>query len=95
MEARLASVYDHEGGPYDAVYFSASLMLLPDPAEAIRHVAACCAGRAAVRDADVPARRSRLMERAKPMIRHVTTIEFGRVTYEEDFRSCFALPEPS
>src|ERR1700712_1335581 len=35
----LASVYDHHGGPYDAVYFSASLMLLPDPVAAIQHVA--------------------------------------------------------
>jgi hypothetical protein len=32
-------------------------------------------------------RRSKLMERAKPMIRHVTTIDFGQVTYEDDFRA--------
>ncbi|HKH21525.1 MAG TPA: SAM-dependent methyltransferase, partial [Gammaproteobacteria bacterium] len=34
----LASVYDHCGGPYNAVYFSASFMLLPDPVGAIKHV---------------------------------------------------------
>ncbi|MFT4624923.1 MAG: ubiquinone/menaquinone biosynthesis C-methylase UbiE, partial [Myxococcota bacterium] len=34
----LQSVYDHDGGPYDAVYFSASFMLLPDPAAALHHV---------------------------------------------------------
>ena len=28
---RLESIYDHQGGPYDAVCFSASFMLLPDP----------------------------------------------------------------
>ena len=31
-------------------------------------------------------RRSPLMERLKPMLRTLTTIDFGRVTYEEDFR---------
>lgn len=85
----LASVYDHEGGPYDAVYFSASLMLLPDPAAAITHVAAQLApGGRVFATQTFQRRRSRLMERAKPMIRHVTTIDFGRVTYEDDFRAC-------
>ncbi|MDT7614971.1 MAG: hypothetical protein QOF00_2418 [Pseudonocardiales bacterium] len=87
----LASVYDHEGGPYDAVYFSASLMLLPDPAAAIAHVAAQLAPEGRVFATQTfQRRRSRLMERAKPMIRHVTTIDFGRVTYEDDFRACMA-----
>ena len=39
-EVRLESVYDHDGGPYDAAYFSASLMLLPEPERALRHCAA-------------------------------------------------------
>ena len=91
VEPRLASVYDHEGGPYDAVYFSASLMLLPDPAAAITHVAAQLApGGRVFATQTFQRRRSRLMERAKPMIRHVTTIDFGRVTYEEDFRRTLA-----
>jgi ubiquinone/menaquinone biosynthesis C-methylase UbiE len=91
VEAHLASVYDHEGGPYDAVYFSASLMLLPDPAAAITHVAAQLApGGRLFATQTFQRRRSRLMERAKPMIRHVTTIDFGRVTYEDDFRACMA-----
>ncbi|TVS18733.1 MAG: class I SAM-dependent methyltransferase, partial [Gammaproteobacteria bacterium] len=29
INVHLESVYDHSGGPYDAVYFSASFMLLP------------------------------------------------------------------
>lgn len=89
VEPRLASVYDHEGGPYDAVYFSASLMLLPDPAAAITRVAAQLAPDGLLFATQTfQRRRSRLMERAKPMIRHVTTIDFGRVTYEDDFRAC-------
>lgn len=83
----LASVYDHSGGPYDAVYFSASLMLLPDPAAAIVHVTSLLApGGRIFATQTFQTRRSRFMERAKPLIRHVTTIEFGRVTYEADFR---------
>jgi len=85
-----SSVYDHHGGPYDAVYFSASLMLLPDPAAAIAHVADLL-----VPDGRLFAtqtfhhRRSPLLERVKPMFRHLTTIHFGRVTYEEEFRMAF------
>jgi ubiquinone/menaquinone biosynthesis C-methylase UbiE len=87
----LESVYDHAGGPYDAAYFSASLMLLPDPAEAIRRVVGLLSpGGTLYATQSFQLRRSRLAERGKPMIRHLTTIEFGRVTYEHDFRACFA-----
>lgn len=87
----LSSVYDHHGGPYDAVYFSASLMLLPDPAAAISHVAAQLApGGRLFCTQTFHHRRSPMLERAKPMIRHVTTIHFGRVTYEHEFRQAFA-----
>lgn len=86
-----SSVYDHQGGPYDAVYFSASLMLLPDPAAAIAHVAELLTpdGRLFATQT-FHHRRSPLLERVKPMVRHVTTIHFGRVTYEEEFRLAFA-----
>jgi len=87
----LSSVYDHQGGPYDAVYFSASLMLLPDPAAAIAHVAGLLAPDGRLFSTQTfHHRRSALLERAKPMIRHVTSIQFGRVTYEEEFRQAFA-----
>jgi SAM-dependent methyltransferase len=87
----LASVYDHDGGPYDAVYFSASLMVLPDPVMAIKHVAALLApGGRIFATQTFHHRRSRLLERAKPLVKHVTTIHFGRVTYEDEFRRTFA-----
>lgn len=87
----LMSVYDHRGGPYDAVYFSASLMLLPDPVAAVAHVAAQLApdGRLFATQTFQHVR-SPLLERAKPLIRHVTTIDFGRVTYEDEFRRVLA-----
>lgn len=87
----LGSVYDHRGGPYDAVYFSASLMLLPDPVAAISHVASLLApGGRLFSTQTFHHRRSPLLERAKPLAQHVTTIHFGRVTYEHEFRKAFA-----
>lgn len=83
----LESVYDHTGGPYDAAYFSASLMLLPDPAAALRHVTGLLApGGVLFATQTFHHRRSVLRERVKPLLRHLTTIEFGRITYEDEFR---------
>jgi SAM-dependent methyltransferase len=90
VRPELGSVYDHKGGPYDAVYFSASLMLLPDPVGAIAHVAGLLApGGRLFSTQTFHHRRSALLEWAKPLIKHVTTIQFGRVTYEDDFRRAF------
>jgi SAM-dependent methyltransferase len=87
----LGSVYDHRGGPYDAVYFSASLMLLPDPVGAIAHVATLLApGGRLFSTQTFHHRRVPLLERAKPLAQHITTIHFGRVTYESEFRKAFA-----
>jgi len=33
---------------------------------------------------------SKVMERVKPMLKRATTIDFGRVTYEPDFRAVVA-----
>jgi cyclopropane fatty-acyl-phospholipid synthase-like methyltransferase len=91
VEVRLQSVLDHTGGPYDAVYFSASFMLLPDPAGALRHVSGLLAPEGRVFFTQTfQDRPSRLLEKAKPLLKRVTTIEFGRVTYEDDFRRTVA-----
>ena len=91
VEARLESVYDHRGGPYDAVYFSGSFMLLPDPPAALRRVASLLApGGRIYFTQTFEHRRSRTVELAKPLIRFVTTIDFGRVTYESEFRRALA-----
>ena len=79
------SVYDHRGGPYDAVYFSASFMLLPDPVEALRHVVQLLAPNGRVYFTQtIHARRAPVMEKLKPMLHRLTTIHFGRVTYEHE-----------
>lgn len=84
----LESIYEHRGGPYDAIYFSASFMLLPEPDQALRH---CCKllqpdGRIFFTQT-IQKRPSRWMETLKPLMKRVTSIDFGRVTYEEDFKA--------
>ncbi len=91
VAVRLESIYDHHGGPYDAAYFSGSFMLLPDPPAALRHVGALLApvGRMYFTQT-FERQRSPILEVIKPLLRLVTTIDFGRVTYETDFRSALA-----
>ncbi len=87
-EVRLESVYDHRGGPYEAVYFSGSFMLLPEPEQAMRH---CCAllnpGGRIFFTQTIQKQPARWMEVLKPMLKRATSIDFGRVTYEDDFRA--------
>jgi cyclopropane fatty-acyl-phospholipid synthase-like methyltransferase len=92
VEVRLESVTDHVGlQPYDAVYFSASFMLMPDPPGVLRHVTSLLApGGRLFFTQTFQDRRSVVMERAKPLLKKLTTIEFGRVTYEAEFRSALA-----
>jgi SAM-dependent methyltransferase len=88
VDIRLESVYDHRGGPYDAVYFSASFMLLPDPRRALQHCATLLKPDGRIYFTQTfEKRRSRWLETVKPMLKGVTSIDFGRVTYEEDFRA--------
>lgn len=87
----LESIYDHQGGPYDAAYFSASFMLLPDPAGALRHVLTLLRpGGRVFFTQTFQDRPSGFMERLKPLLKKITTIDFGVVTYEPDFRATVA-----
>ncbi len=87
-ELRLESVYDHHGGPYDVVYFSGSFMLLPEPEQALRHCRALLTSTGCiVFTQTVRKRRSRGMEWLKPRLKRLTSIDFGRVTYEDDFKA--------
>ncbi|MBA1145895.1 class I SAM-dependent methyltransferase [Ectothiorhodospiraceae bacterium WFHF3C12] len=87
-DVRLESVYDHQGGPYDAVYFSGSFMLLPEPERALRHCAALLtpSGRMFFTQT-IQRRPSRWLEAVKPMLKRATSIDFGRVTYEDEFKA--------
>ncbi len=85
---RHESIYEHHGGPYDAVYFSASFMLLPEPERALRHSCTLLRpGGRLVFTQTIQQRRAPWLERLKPMLRRLTSIDFGRVTYEESLRA--------
>ncbi len=87
VNVRLESVYDHQGGPYDAVYFSGSFMLLPDPVAALKHVMSLLRSNGSVYFTQTfHDRPSPLAEKIKPILHRVTTIHFGRVTYWDDFQ---------
>ncbi len=86
VSVALESIYDHRGGPYDAVYFAASFMLMPDPQGALRHVMTLLTPTGRVYFTQTfQEKRSPVLEKVKPMLVRVTTIDFGRVTYEADF----------
>jgi ubiquinone/menaquinone biosynthesis C-methylase UbiE len=87
VQVNLESVYDHQGGPYDAVYFSASFMLLPDPEGALSHCVSLLKpdGRLYFTQT-IQTRRSSVMEWFKPLLKRLSSIDFGRVTYEQDFK---------
>ena len=88
LQVRRESVHDHRGGPYDAVYFSASFMLLPEPGRALRHCAELLKpGGRVYFTQTIQTRPSRVLEALKPLLKRFTTIDFGRVTYEDEFRA--------
>ncbi len=81
----------HEDRGYDAVYFSASFMLMPDPAAALRHAFDRLGpGGTVYFTQTFQERRSPLMEKTKPILHTITTIDFGKVTYESEFREIVA-----
>lgn len=70
-------------------YFSNSLMIMPDPVEALKHVYSLL--KSPIKDQKIytsqtfELQKSRVIEVAKPLLKFITTIDFGTVTYEENF----------
>jgi SAM-dependent methyltransferase len=86
VRVELVSVYDFAETGFDAAYFSASFMLLPDSAAALRHVLGLLTQEGRVYFTQTfQDRRSPVLERVKPVLKTLTTIDFGNVTYEPDF----------
>lgn len=89
ISATCCSFYDYQDEErFDHVYFSGSFMILPDAVEALRH------GLRLLKD-DTNGRlyftqtfeleRNTFLEKIKPALTYITSIDFGRVTYVEDF----------
>lgn len=89
-----ASVYDmplpaptHGGALYDTVYFSGSIVLMPDPAGALKAVTSVLkpGGRILITQTfqlhTVPG-----FSLFKPLLRYITSIDFGALTFEKDLR---------
>jgi ubiquinone/menaquinone biosynthesis C-methylase UbiE len=86
VRLRHISIFDFQEREFDAAYFSASFMLLPDPASVLRHVTTLLKpGGPVFFTQTFEEHRSPLVEKIKPMLHKVTTIDFGQVTYEADF----------
>lgn len=84
------SILDYSGGPYDAIYFSASLMILPNPVDALNHVKNMLTenGRIFVTQT-IETNRSFIVELVKPLLKYILTIDFGNVTYEDGLLAAF------
>ena len=97
-----ASVYDaqalmdlkpcHEG--FDATYFSGSLSLMSDPVSALRAAALVTkrGGHIYVTQT-YQRRRLPLLSYVKPMLKYVTTIDFGALMSVEEAKAIFASSE--
>lgn len=86
VSVELVSIYDFVQKDFDAAYFSASFMLMPDPSRALDHVCTLLGdGGRVYFTQTIEQSRSPLVEKTKPLLKKLTTIDFGQVTYEEDF----------
>ncbi|MEC7984317.1 MAG: class I SAM-dependent methyltransferase [Myxococcota bacterium] len=89
INVREQSVYTlDQNEKYDAVYFSASFMLLPDQKKALEVIKSCLdAGGLVCFTQTFEAKKTRFWEFVKPLLVRFTTIHFGEVTYEKPFLS--------
>lgn len=89
IKVRQQSVYDLDPKDrYDAIYFSASFMLLPNQEEALKVVQQSLTetGRVCFTQT-FETKRTRFWEIVKPLLVFFTTVHFGVVTYEDSFIS--------
>lgn len=85
------SIYDYTSkDKYDAVYFGASLMIMPDNVKALKHVSSLLKpnGRIFITQT-IQTQRSKTVEVVKPLLKYLTTIDFGNVTYENELMQTF------
>lgn len=84
------SILDYNVGPYDAIYFSGSLMILPNPVHALNHVKQLLSesGKIYITQT-IETKRSHFLRLVKPLFKYVLTIDFGNVTYEDDLLEAF------
>lgn len=80
---------------FDAAYFSGSLTVMPDPVAALRAVAPLIkqeSGRVYITQT-FEKKRSPMKAAFKPLLKHVTTIDFGQLTTQEDIKDIISKAE--
>eukprot|EP00484_Ammonia_sp_Unknown_P021769 CAMPEP_0197028036 /NCGR_PEP_ID=MMETSP1384-20130603/7841_1 /TAXON_ID=29189 /ORGANISM="Ammonia sp." /LENGTH=230 /DNA_ID=CAMNT_0042456973 /DNA_START=35 /DNA_END=727 /DNA_ORIENTATION=+ len=91
VSAVCVSIYDYNKSlstKFDAVYFSSSLMIMPDQVAALTHCTAMLKSRTAGKiyaTQTFENKKNGLLETIKPMLKWITTIDFGTITYHKDF----------
>jgi tRNA A58 N-methylase Trm61 len=86
VDVKHVSIYDFTETGFHAAYFSASFMIMPDPLHALRHVMSLLRPDGRVYFTQTfEEKPSVFLEKTKPLLKKLTTIEFGQVTYERDF----------
>lgn len=85
------SIYDYNTSlntKFDAIYFSSSLMIMPDPVKALTH----CISMFKYKDdgkvyvtQTFEEKKNVLLEFVKPLLKFIITIDFGNITYFNDF----------
>ena len=87
IKIREQSIYDlKEAEPLDAVYFSASFMLLPDQKQALLTALGSLKEEGVICFTQTfETKPAPFMEKIKPLLRKLTTVDFGVVTYEAPF----------
>jgi ubiquinone/menaquinone biosynthesis C-methylase UbiE len=83
--ANSAASADDANELFDAVYFSGSISLMPDPAEALRSTGQLLQPNGRLYITQTFQRKgTKFMEIFKPLLKYFTTIDFGKLTYEKD-----------
>jgi SAM-dependent methyltransferase len=73
---------------FDAAYFSGSLMIMPDPRAALVHVSSLLKSPKSpilITQTFETGAPNRVLTALKPLLKFLTTIDFGQVTYEKEF----------
>ena len=89
------SIYDYNTSlntKFDAIYFSSSLMIMPDPIKALTHCVSMFKfnNKGIIYITQTFEEKEYNFEFIKPLLKFIITIDFGNVTYYNDFMDTIA-----